>query len=66
RKALNLYIEKLKNVKAIISGSDLLKMGFEQGPQLKELLDAVLDARLNGKALTKEDEIAIVKKMLAG
>jgi tRNA nucleotidyltransferase (CCA-adding enzyme) len=66
RKALNLYIEKLKNVKAIISGSDLLKMGFEQGPQLKELLDAVLDARLNGKALKKEDEIAIVKKMLAG
>ncbi len=66
RTALKLYIEKLRSVKAMITGSDLLNMGIKQGPQLKKILGAVLDARLNGDAISKEDEIAIVKKMLAG
>ncbi|MDD4923806.1 MAG: hypothetical protein PHF74_03080 [Dehalococcoidales bacterium] len=64
RAALNLYMEKLRGMKTIISGSDIMQMGVEQGPQLKKMLDAVLDARLNGEVISREDEIAIVKKML--
>jgi tRNA nucleotidyltransferase (CCA-adding enzyme) len=58
-------MEKLHGVKAIITGSDLLEMGVTQGPLLKKMLDAILDARLNGKASSREDEIAIVRKMQA-
>jgi tRNA nucleotidyltransferase (CCA-adding enzyme) len=65
RAALKLYIEKLKNVKSTINGSDLLNMGIEQGPQLKRILDAVLDARLNGEVVTREDEIAVIGKFMA-
>ena len=65
RAALCLYMEKLHGVKAIITGSDLLEMGVTQGPLLKKMLDAILDARLNGKASSREDEIAIVRKMQA-
>jgi tRNA nucleotidyltransferase (CCA-adding enzyme) len=64
RAALNLYMENLRSVKSIINGSDIMRMGVEQGPLLKKMLDAVLDARLNGEAVTREDEIAIIKKML--
>jgi hypothetical protein len=39
-------------------------MGITQGPLLKNMLDAILDARLNGKAVSREDEIAIIRKML--
>ena len=42
-----------------------MEMGVAQGPLLKKMLDAVLDARLNGEAVTREDEIAIVRKMLS-
>ncbi len=63
--ALTLYMEKLHNVKSIITGSDLLKMGITQGPLLKNILDAILDARLNGKAVSREDEIAIIRKLLS-
>ncbi len=64
RAALNLYMEKLRYVKSAIKGGDIMKMGVEQGPQLKKMLDAVLDARLNGEAVNREDEMAIVRKML--
>ena len=64
RAALNLYLEKLRGVKSIVNGSDIMKMGVAQGPLLKKMLDAVLDARLNGEAVTREDELAIVRKML--
>jgi tRNA nucleotidyltransferase (CCA-adding enzyme) len=64
RTALNLYLGKLRGVKSIINGNDIMKMGVEQGPLLKKMLDAVLDARLNGEVVTREDELAIVRKML--
>ena len=64
RAALNLYLEKLRGVKSIVNGSDIMKMGVAQSPLLKKMLDAVLDARLNGEAVTREDELAIVRKML--
>jgi tRNA nucleotidyltransferase (CCA-adding enzyme) len=64
RVALNLYLEKLRYVKSAVKGDDIMQMGVEQGPLLKKMLAAVLDARLNGEAVNREDEIAIIKKML--
>ncbi len=64
RPALALYMEKLHSVKPLLSGSDLIKMGIIQGPLLKDMLNALLDARLDGKALTREDEKNIIRKML--
>jgi tRNA nucleotidyltransferase (CCA-adding enzyme) len=65
RPALVLYTEKLHGVKPILSGSDLIKMGVAQGPMMKDILDAVLDARLDGKAVTREDEKAVIREMLS-
>ncbi len=65
REPLALYMEKLYSVKSIITGSDLLKMGITQGLLLKKILDGVLDARLNGKAVSREDEITIIRKLLS-
>ena len=53
---LQLYLEKLRYVKPLLDGEDLKRMGIPQGPQLGELLNALHEARLNGKVKTRQDE----------
>ncbi len=47
--------------KAMIKGKDLKKMGHEPGPVYREILQAVLDAKLNGQIKTRSDELVFVK-----
>jgi tRNA nucleotidyltransferase (CCA-adding enzyme) len=63
---LVLYMDKLHNVKPILTGNDLLKMGITQGPVIKDLLNALLDARLDDKVKTREDEKGIIRAKLSG
>ncbi len=48
-----------------ISGDDLKAMGLEPGPLFGDLLRRVREARLNGEVSTREEEIALVKELLA-
>jgi poly(A) polymerase len=45
----------------LITGDDLKAMGFAPGPRFKEILDAIEEAQLNGKVLTREDAAEFVK-----
>jgi tRNA nucleotidyltransferase (CCA-adding enzyme) len=36
----------------------------ERGPRFRELLDAVLSAKLNGRVISREDEVAMVQELL--
>jgi poly(A) polymerase len=44
----------------LLTGDDLLKMGFSPGPPFKEILDAVEEAQLNGKIHTYEEAVQFV------
>jgi len=48
RKAVSLYITRLRSVKVSVTGRDLKQMGFAEGPLYREILSRVLDARLDG------------------
>ena len=48
RKAISLYITKLRSVEVSVTGKDLAEMGYAPGPQYREILEKVMDARLNG------------------
>ncbi len=48
RQAISLYITKLRSVKVSVTGRDLEEMGYEPGPRYREILEKVLDAKLNG------------------
>jgi tRNA nucleotidyltransferase (CCA-adding enzyme) len=61
RRWLKLYQDKLCHVRTILSGSDLVEMGITPGPTMKAILREVLNARLDGKVHSREDEIDIVK-----
>ncbi len=60
RKNIQLYLDKLRYIKPILTGNDLIKLGITPGPRIKELLNLLLDARLDGKVKTRKDEEGMV------
>ncbi len=62
KKAISLYITKLRQVKPFLAGKDLKSMGVVPGPIYKEILDHLLDAKLNAELATKADEVNFVIK----
>lgn len=60
RRNIQLYIDKLRYIKPVLTGNDLIKMGITKGPRIKEILNKLLDARLDGKVKTRQDEEGLV------
>jgi len=66
RRHLELFRDKLRYVKPVLTGNDLLKMGIPPGPKIKEILDRLHEARLDGKVASKQGEIDLVNGWLKG
>jgi len=64
KKAISLYLTQLRKVKTSLTGKDLVAMGLEPGPVFAEILENLKVASLRGKVSSKEEEIALVNKML--
>ncbi len=56
RQWLSHYITSLRDVRPVLTGYDLRRLGIPAGPLYKEILDDLLRARLNGQVATGEDE----------
>lgn len=59
---IRLYLDKLRYVKPALTGNDLKKMGIAPGPRMKEVLERLREARLEGKATTRREEEALVRE----
>src|SRR5262249_42776561 len=46
----------------VLTGDDLLALGWEQGPLFKKVLDAVREAQLEGKVRTKDEAIRLAEE----
>ena len=66
RRHLELFRDKLRYVKPALTGNDLLKMGIPPGPEIKEVLDRLHEARLDGKIASKQGEIELAEGWLKG
>jgi tRNA nucleotidyltransferase (CCA-adding enzyme) len=64
KKAISVYFTQLRHMTTSIRGKDLKKMGVTPGPVYREILNAVLDARLNGRLKTRTDELNFVKNYI--
>ncbi|HBH62029.1 MAG TPA: polya polymerase [Nitrospiraceae bacterium] len=64
KKAISLYLTTLRKIKPELTGKDLKKMGYAPGPLFKEILTALLEARLERRIKSREEEIAFVKKTI--
>ncbi len=61
---LRLYLSKLRPIKTVINGADLVGIGIRPGPFIGKILDSLLDAKINGKIKTRSDELEYVKRLL--
>jgi len=60
---IRLFLDKLRYVKPALTGNDLRRLGITQGPNIKEVLNLLHEARLDGKVTTKQEE-DMVKRWL--
>jgi poly(A) polymerase len=49
----------------LLTGGDLLGLGFKPGPLFKEILDAIEESQLNGEIQTHEEALALVRTMFS-
>ena len=62
---LHFYIDKLRYVKTELKGDDLRKLGVQPGPLYRAILEALLDAKLDGRVQTHTEEEQFVRDWLA-
>ncbi|MDL2317093.1 CBS domain-containing protein [Desulfovibrio sp. OttesenSCG-928-A18] len=62
---ISLYLTRLKDVKLEISGEDLASFGEAPGPLFGEALRFVLAAKLDGKAATRKEQLALASHYMA-
>ncbi len=61
KKSISHYFTRLRRVSISLKGRDLKKMGLEPGPIFRDILQATLDARLNGQVKTRKDELVFAR-----
>jgi tRNA nucleotidyltransferase (CCA-adding enzyme) len=62
KKAVSLYLTTLRKIRPELRGEDLQEMGYTPGPMFKKIFHAILDARLERRVKSREDEIQLVKE----
>lgn len=60
---IGLYLNVLRHVNPALTGEDLLKLGVPEGPKIKEVLQRLREARLDGKIDSRKDEEQVVRKL---
>ena len=60
KKAISLFYTHQRNIKPYIQGRDLMKIGLKPGKIFGNILDKVLNEKLDGKLKTKKQEIKFV------
>jgi tRNA nucleotidyltransferase (CCA-adding enzyme) len=63
RQSIELYLNKLRHVQPALTGEHLISLGIASGPRIREILELLRAARLDGRAGTKEEELELVKNL---
>jgi tRNA nucleotidyltransferase (CCA-adding enzyme) len=57
RRRLLVYLLRLHRIQPMLTGRDLLDLGFRKGPLIGDILDGLKVARLEGRVETREEEV---------
>ncbi|HXG36476.1 MAG TPA: hypothetical protein VNL15_05875 [Dehalococcoidia bacterium] len=57
------YLEVSRHLRTVLSGEDLLRLGVAPGPQVGKVLRELRSARINGQVRSRDEEIALVRKL---
>ncbi len=64
RERLVRYFEELRGVRLEISGRDLARLGVGESPQVGEILDELLQRKLNGELDGRSAELDAARELL--
>jgi tRNA nucleotidyltransferase (CCA-adding enzyme) len=65
RQAVSHYVTHLRGVTPLLDGHALRRLGLPPGPVYNKVFNALLVARLDGLVLSREDELALVRRRFA-
>ena len=57
---IGLFLDRLRHVRPALTGDDLKEMGIAPGPGIRELLERLRAARLDGEVTTRQEERELV------
>lgn len=63
RRAISHYFHRYRHIRTELRGQDLKEMGIPPGSIYREILDDLLDARLNGEVRSRHEEIERVRML---
>jgi len=61
RRRIMLYLTRLHKVIPMITGREILDLGFREGPLVGDIMSDLKIARLDGRVVTREDEINLIQ-----
>jgi len=64
KKSISHFFTRLRRITISLKGRDLKKMGLEPGPIFREILQAALEAKLNGQLKTRKDELGFARNYM--
>ena len=64
-KDISAYVTDLRHVRLSVSGKDIMALGLPPSPVYGKILGSVMDAKLNGWATTRDQELELLKKHVA-
>jgi tRNA nucleotidyltransferase (CCA-adding enzyme) len=54
---INQYVNQLYSIKPSITGKDLVEAGIEPGPQIRQILEKIIEKKLECPELTRKEEL---------
>ena len=64
RERIELFQSRLRGISPEMTGDDLRRMGIPPGPLYRKILVRLRNARLDGEIATREQEQALVDRMM--
>ena len=61
---IDLYLNVLRYVKPSLDGNDLRRLGVPEGPNVKDILRRLREARLDGKIDSRAEEEEMVRELV--
>ena len=58
RRRLFLYLNQLKHIEPLLTGGDLLGLGYTRGPEIGRILEEIKMAKLDGFLASREEEVS--------
>ncbi|MGO9015487.1 MAG: CBS domain-containing protein [Dissulfurispiraceae bacterium] len=63
KKAISRFLLELRDVKPLVKGGDLKKIGIPPGPVYSDVFRRIVDEKLMGRLATREEELNFVKNI---